>query len=39
MDKIKVYLGYNKITKEKIDFIERETIYNLSSYRNIIEAK
>ena len=37
MDKIKWYFEYNKITKEKIDFIERETKYNLSLYRNKIE--
>ena len=36
MEKIKVYFGYNEITKEKIDLIERETKYNLSIYRNQI---
>jgi len=35
--KIKVYFGYNKITKEKIDLIEKETKYNLSIYRNRTE--
>ena len=36
MEKIKVYFGYNEITKEKIDLIERETKYNLSIFRNQI---
>ena len=34
MLKIKVYFGYNKITTEKINLIEKETKYNLSIYRN-----
>lgn len=34
MIKIKVYLGYNKITKEKLDLIEKETKYNLTMFRN-----
>ena len=38
MVKIKVYFGYNKITKEKIDLIEKETKYNLSIYRNRTEG-
>ena len=33
MEKIKWYFAYNKITEEKINYIERETKYNLSSYR------
>ena len=37
LEKIKVYFGYNKVTKEKIDFIERETKYNLTVYRTRIE--
>ena len=38
MVKIKVYFGYNKITKEKIDLIEKETKYNLSMYRNEVKS-
>ena len=34
--KIEVYFGYNKITKEKIDLIEKETKFNLTDYRNKI---
>lgn len=37
MLKIKVYFGYNKITKEKLDFIEKETKYNLTMFRNKIK--
>ena len=34
MLKIKVYFGYNEITTEKINLIEKETKNNLSIYRN-----
>ena len=34
--KIEVYFGYNKITKEKNDLIEKETKFNLTDYRNKI---
>ena len=37
MEKIKVYFGYNKITKEKIDLIEKETRYNLTIFRDKIQ--
>ena len=37
IDKIKTYLGYNKITKEKIDLIENRTKINLTKFR--IEIK
>ena len=33
IDKIKTYLGYNKVTKEKIDLIENRTKINLSEFR------
>ena len=33
IDKIKTYLGYNKITKEKIDLIEKRTKINLTEFR------
>ena len=33
IDKIKTYLGYNKITKEKIDLIENRTKINLTEFR------
>lgn len=36
IDKIKTYLGYNKITKEKIDLIENRTKINLTQYRSQI---
>ena len=37
MDKIKKYFTYNKITEEKIDFIEEKTGLNLSEYREKIK--
>ena len=35
--KINKYFLYNKITKEKIDYIEKETKLNLTEYRNKIK--
>jgi len=35
--KIKSYFSYNKITKKKIDYIEKKTKYNLTKYKLIIE--
>ena len=35
--KLEVYFGLNEITKEKIDFIEKETKLNLSKYRKYIK--
>jgi hypothetical protein len=35
--KLKVYFSINKITKEKLDYIERETKLNLSTFRNKIK--
>ena len=32
--KIKTYFGYNKITLKKINYIENETGFNLSEYKN-----
>ena len=37
MDKIKWYFSYNKVTKEKIDMIERKTKYILANYRSSIK--
>ena len=37
MQRIKMYFTYNKITKEKIDYIEKRTKYNLSEYRLMIK--
>ena len=34
--KVGIYFSINKITKEKIDFIERETNFNLSDFKKII---
>jgi len=34
MEKIDWYFKYNKITKEKIDMIEKKTKYNLTKYRS-----
>ena len=36
MDKINFYFKYNKVTKEKIDMIEKKTKYNLTKYRSKI---
>ena len=36
LHRIKNYFSYNKITKEKIDYIENKTKYNLSKYRLLI---
>ena len=37
MDKIEWYFKYNKVTKEKIDMIERKTKYILTNYRSRIK--
>lgn len=37
IDKIKWYFKYNKVTKEKIDMIEKRTKYNLTNYRSKIK--
>ena len=36
MDKIRSYFGCCMVTKEKIDFMENETKYNLTEFRNRI---
>jgi hypothetical protein len=37
LEKIEWYFKYNKITKEKIDMIEKKTKYNLTKYRSRIK--
>ena len=37
--KLEVYFSMNKITKEKLDYIEKETKLNLSKFRNKIKNK
>ena len=37
MNRIKMYFTYNKITKEKIDYIENKTKYNLTEFRLMIK--
>ena len=37
MERINMYFKYNKITKEKIDYIEKRTKYNLTKYRSMIK--
>ena len=37
--KIQFYFGYNKITLEKLNYIERQTRMNLSLYKNKLEKK
>ena len=37
MNRIKMYFTYNKIIKEKIDYIENRTKYNLTKYRLMIK--
>ena len=37
--KINYYFSFNKITKEKIDFIEKKTLINLQSFRKKILSK
>ena len=39
MDRIRTYFGINKITIEKIEFIEKETKMNLSEFRNILNLQ
>ena len=37
LHRIRTYFKYNKITKEKIDYIENRTKYNLTKYRIMIK--
>ena len=37
--KIKIYFSYNKITKEKINFIEKRTNLNLSFIKKIYHQR
>ena len=39
MDRIRTYFAYNKITKDKIDLIEKGTGLNLSEFRRIINKR
>ena len=37
LNRIRDYFIYNKITKEKLDYIENRTKYNLTKYRLMIK--
>ena len=37
LNRIKMYFTYNKITKEKLNYIENRTKYNLTKYRLMIK--
>ena len=39
MDRIRVYFGYNEITKEKLDLMEKETHLNLSEIRKKLKSE
>ena len=38
LKRIKVYFSYNEVTEDKIQLIENNTKFNLSSFRNKIKT-